>query len=154
MITCRFRFRGAQCHQKKRLRAVSCRSSASSDLTPHFTLLGLTPLASKSDVKQAYRRLALRYHPDVYKTQDCLVKEKAFREIKSAYEVRLIMDNNPTLKLLGLFQNVLCSSFQKYSTWEDEQSNPLVVICCLRLGDCCGPASVYWHELVFCGVHF
>ncbi|KAF6167102.1 hypothetical protein GIB67_041357 [Kingdonia uniflora] len=51
-----------------------------------YAVLGLTPLASKSDVKQAYRRLALKYHPDVTKGDNAQEKQHLFQEIKSAYE--------------------------------------------------------------------
>ncbi|CAA7052402.1 unnamed protein product [Microthlaspi erraticum] len=46
-----------------------------------YTILGLTPFASQAEVKRAFKRLALKYHPDVHKGQ-----EKDFKEIKSAYE--------------------------------------------------------------------
>ncbi|CAN7054110.1 unnamed protein product [Brassica rapa subsp. trilocularis] len=47
----------------------------------HYTVLGLTPFASQAEVKRAFKRLALKYHPDVQKGQ-----EKDFKEIISAYE--------------------------------------------------------------------
>ncbi|EOA35884.1 hypothetical protein CARUB_v10021139mg [Capsella rubella] len=53
---------------------------SSPDLS-HYTILGLTPLASQTEVKRAFKRLALKYHPDVHKGQD-----KDFKDIKSAYE--------------------------------------------------------------------
>ncbi|XP_021288857.1 curved DNA-binding protein isoform X2 [Herrania umbratica] len=63
---------------------IICRCSP--DFTTRYALLGLTPFASKSDVNRAYKRLALKYHPDVYKGEDVPCKDKAFKEIKSAYE--------------------------------------------------------------------
>ncbi|KAI3918383.1 hypothetical protein MKX01_041703, partial [Papaver californicum] len=55
-----------------------------------FSLLGLTPYASKADVKHAYKRLALKYHPDVVKAGENLnEKQETFKEIKSAYELHL-----------------------------------------------------------------
>ncbi|KAI3872163.1 hypothetical protein MKW98_011655 [Papaver atlanticum] len=51
-----------------------------------FSLLGLTPYASKADVKHAYKRLALKYHPDVIKAGENNEKQETFKEIKSAYE--------------------------------------------------------------------
>ncbi|KAJ0241070.1 Chaperone DnaJ-domain superfamily protein [Hirschfeldia incana] len=53
---------------------------SSPDLS-HYTVLGLTPFASQTEVKRAFKRLALKYHPDVQKGQ-----EKDFKEIISAYE--------------------------------------------------------------------
>ncbi|KAF8090810.1 hypothetical protein N665_0466s0014 [Sinapis alba] len=56
---------------------------SSPDLS-HYTVLGLTPFASQAEVKRAFKRLALKYHPDVHKGQ-----EKDFKEIISAYECLL-----------------------------------------------------------------
>ncbi|KAF3519823.1 hypothetical protein DY000_02063702, partial [Brassica cretica] len=53
---------------------------SSPDLS-HYRVLGLTPFASQAEVKRAFKRLALKYHPDVQKGQ-----EKDFKEIISAYE--------------------------------------------------------------------
>ncbi|KAG0609157.1 hypothetical protein M758_8G162600 [Ceratodon purpureus] len=52
---------------------------------PH-TVLGVAPGASKSDIKKAYKRLALEYHPDVCKGNNCATD---FREINSAYKTLL-----------------------------------------------------------------
>ncbi|KAG2321815.1 hypothetical protein Bca52824_015028 [Brassica carinata] len=53
---------------------------SSPDLS-HYTVLGLTPFASQAEIKQAFKRLALKYHPDVHKGQ-----EKDFKKIISAYK--------------------------------------------------------------------
>nr|XP_019708421.1 dnaJ homolog subfamily B member 12 isoform X3 [Elaeis guineensis] len=57
-----------------------------------FATLGLTPSASKSDVKRAYKRLALKYHPDVMRGEKGVQEEEAFKEIKSAYETPIGAD--------------------------------------------------------------
>ncbi|ONK77399.1 uncharacterized protein A4U43_C02F6130 [Asparagus officinalis] len=53
-----------------------------------YATLGLAPSASKVEVKNAYKRLALKYHPDVVRRGDMGGQEKteAFKEIKFAYE--------------------------------------------------------------------
>ncbi|XP_077231859.1 chaperone DnaJ-domain superfamily protein [Tasmannia lanceolata] len=51
-----------------------------------YSVLGLTPFASKSDIKHAYKRLALKYHPDVIKVGNWGEKQNIFKEIKSAYQ--------------------------------------------------------------------
>ncbi|KAK9162091.1 hypothetical protein Syun_002993 [Stephania yunnanensis] len=51
-----------------------------------FSVLGLSPFASKFDVKQAYKRLALKYHPDVIRGDNLRGKQEMFKDIKSAYE--------------------------------------------------------------------
>jgi len=48
-----------------------------------YETLRLSPGASEKDVKRAYRRLALQYHPDVCKGDNCGVQ---FQKINQAYE--------------------------------------------------------------------
>lgn len=49
----------------------------------HGRVLGVRPNASKVEVKAAFRKLALRYHPDVCKDDECVVD---FMEVNRAYE--------------------------------------------------------------------
>lgn len=46
-------------------------------------VLGVRPNASKCEVKAAFRKLALRYHPDVCNGEECSVD---FIEVNRAYE--------------------------------------------------------------------
>lgn len=50
--------------------------------SPH-QVLGIPPTATQDEAKQAYRRLAKRYHPDVSTEPDA---EARFKEISAAYE--------------------------------------------------------------------
>lgn len=50
----------------------------------YYETLGLAREASADDIKQAYRRLARKYHPDVSKEADA---ETRFKELGEAYEV-------------------------------------------------------------------
>lgn len=54
-----------------------------------YEVLGLTPAASDSDLKSAYRKLVKKYHPDALQGMgDDVVKqaEATFRQIQEAYE--------------------------------------------------------------------
>jgi curved DNA-binding protein CbpA len=55
-----------------------------------YTILNLNTNATKDEIKKAYRKLVVIYHPD--KSSDPNALEK-FKEIQTAYEL-LISDNN------------------------------------------------------------
>jgi len=51
----------------------------------YYELLGISKTASQSDIKKAYRKLAVKYHPD--KNPGDKTAEDKFKEISEAYEV-------------------------------------------------------------------
>jgi len=51
----------------------------------YYEVLGLTKNASEEDIKKAFRKLALKYHPD--KNQGDKEAEEKFKEINEAYQV-------------------------------------------------------------------
>ena len=50
----------------------------------YYKILGITKGASEDDVRKAYRKMALRYHPDKNKSAGA---EEKFKEVAEAYEV-------------------------------------------------------------------
>jgi molecular chaperone DnaJ len=50
----------------------------------YYEVLGVTKAAGKDEIKNAYRKLALQYHPDRNKSADA---EEKFKEISEAYAV-------------------------------------------------------------------
>lgn len=50
-----------------------------------YDALGLTKDASSQEIKKAYKKLAMKYHPD--RTSGDKAKEETFKQIKEAYEV-------------------------------------------------------------------
>lgn len=50
----------------------------------YYKILGVSKTASPEEIKKAYRKLALQYHPDKNKTKEA---EEKFKEINHAYEV-------------------------------------------------------------------
>lgn len=57
----------------------------------YYEILGINRNASEDEIKQAYRRLAKQYHPDM-NPQDRAGAEEKFKELSEAYEV--LMDRN------------------------------------------------------------
>jgi molecular chaperone DnaJ len=51
----------------------------------YYEILGVNRNASEAEIKKAYRRLAMKYHPD--RNPDNAAAEEQFKEAKEAYEV-------------------------------------------------------------------
>ena len=56
----------------------------------YYEVLGVTREADADELKKAYRRLAMKYHPD--RNPDNVEAEEKFKEAKEAYEV--LTDDN------------------------------------------------------------
>ncbi|KAF5177804.1 Chaperone protein dnaj 8 protein [Thalictrum thalictroides] len=69
----------------KQRRMISCSYSSLKD---QYRTLQIQPGASESEVKKAFRTLALQYHPDVCKGSNCGVQ---FHQINEAYDI--LMNN-------------------------------------------------------------
>ena len=50
----------------------------------YYKILGVSRSASSADIKRAYRKLSLKYHPDKNPSEDA---SKKFSEIANAYSV-------------------------------------------------------------------
>jgi len=51
----------------------------------YYEVLGVSQSASEKEVKKAYKKLAMKYHPD--RTAGDKAKEETFKEVKEAYEI-------------------------------------------------------------------
>ena len=75
-------------HAGTRSGSYSYSGSTSTGKDP-YAVLGIDKNATDDDVKKAYRRLAMKYHPDRVETMGEEIKrnaEKQFKEINEAYE--------------------------------------------------------------------
>ncbi|CAM6011268.1 unnamed protein product [Sphagnum balticum] len=83
----------------------------------HYATLGVSPGASKHEIKKAYRRLALEYHPDVCDGDHCTWN---FQQINKAYENLL----SKTTLHFGEFEDDLSDNLEGFmgvgdDSWED-----------------------------------
>lgn len=81
-----FTFKGQQQNRQQQYRR---RSSTTTSLSQAYKILEITPQATEKEVKKAYRKLAVIYHPDkvmnMGKNYQNSAKEK-FQKIQAAYE--------------------------------------------------------------------
>lgn len=54
-------------------------------MTDYYQILGIAKTASEAEIKKAYRKLALKWHPD--KNQDKEKSTEMFKQIGEAYAV-------------------------------------------------------------------
>ncbi len=62
-----------------------------------YKILEIKPSASKDEIKQAYRKMAKKYHPDKIQSNDpAMIKgaEEKFREVRKAYETLISKEKN------------------------------------------------------------
>lgn len=58
----------------------------------YYKVLGLEKGASDDDIKKAYRKMALKYHPDKNKSPNA---EEKFKQVAEAYEVGFRFFSDP-----------------------------------------------------------
>lgn len=85
----------------------------------YYKILGVTKDANENDIKKAYRRLAIQYHPD--KNRDGENNDEKFKEIGEAYETLIdsqyvLLKLEPFLHPLSLTHSLLCFCLILYHT--------------------------------------
>ncbi|KAM3279548.1 hypothetical protein ACQJBY_046736 [Aegilops geniculata] len=81
-----------------------------------YEVLGVAPSAAPADIKRAYRRLALKYHPDVNKEANA---QEKFLRIKHAYNT--LMNSESPSKYASSSSS---SSSSPDSSWSPGSSKP------------------------------
>ncbi|MDD2312417.1 MAG: J domain-containing protein [Petrimonas sp.] len=69
------------------------------DYKDYYKILGVSKSASQDEIKKAYRKLAVKYHPD--KNKGDILAEERFKEIGEAYEVLKDPDKRKKYDQLG-----------------------------------------------------
>ena len=82
----------------------------------YYGILGVEKTASPEEIKKAYRRLALKYHPDRVSADKKPEAEERFKEISEAYEVLMDPDKRRAYDTYG---DVSFATGGPNFTWQD-----------------------------------
>jgi molecular chaperone DnaJ len=67
----------------------------------YYAVLGVERTADEAEIKKAYRKLAMRYHPDKVGAEEKVEAEAKFKEITEAYEVLRDPEKRPVYDRYG-----------------------------------------------------
>ncbi len=84
----------------------------------YYDVLGVSKTASADEIKKAYRRLAMKFHPD--RNKDDSEAEAKFKEVKEAYEVLSSSDKRATYDRFG-HEGVRAQAGGFYGGWVTDE---------------------------------
>jgi len=86
-------------------------------------LLGVARGATKEEIRKAFKKQALKWHPDKHPEADKVFAEEMFKKITRAYEV-LSGHTESKFYQEDIFANFFAAFFKKYQKWGDDWSSP------------------------------
>lgn len=96
------------------------------EVSTYYDILGIKKTATQAEIKQSFRKLALRYHPDKNKNSE--ESKKKFMQIVEAYEVlsdemsRKTYDNSPYYMSYGSLHKrewIPSADFERIYSYEE-----------------------------------
>ncbi|KAL2900719.1 Chaperone protein dnaJ 72 [Bienertia sinuspersici] len=96
-----------------------------SAMADHYKVLGVTKAASKQEIKEAYRKLAIQFHPDKHAQSSKSAKDFAtlkFKQVSEAYEV-LIDERKRAAYNLSRHKNGGCYNSSDYTSSSYKSNN-------------------------------
>jgi molecular chaperone DnaJ len=84
----------------------------------YYEILGVSRDASPEEIKRAYRKLALKYHPDKHPPEKRKWAEEKFKEISEAYEVLMDPEKRKLYDMYG-HEGVSPTFREGGFTWQD-----------------------------------
>ena len=85
----------------------------------YYHILGITSSASRDEVRKAFRRLAMKYHPDKRQPDSATVSTDAFLDIQEAYQVLMNPKKKAEYDFASYLQNPMRKREVKISSVED-----------------------------------
>ncbi|KAJ3708040.1 hypothetical protein LUZ61_011745 [Rhynchospora tenuis] len=101
-----------------RRRGVRCSATFAGE--NYYKTLSLRPGATEKEVKKAFRKLALKYHPDVCRGNQCTVQ---FQQINQAYEMILDELRRPEQQQEEQVYNTYVPEEEVYDAYGAEESS-------------------------------
>jgi curved DNA-binding protein len=87
---------------------------AATDFKDYYAILGVNKTATPEEIKQTFRKLARKYHPDV--NPDNKQAEASFKEVSEAYEVLSDADKRKKYDQFGQYWNKVGQGFPSGGT--------------------------------------